>query len=544
MHAPPHAASRLCPSVPRPFAAFAATLAAVAAVGASACSDTPTAPTSTAAVAALPSFSTATWQGTNSSASVSSRLSPSQCVSALNGGTTPGTKVVVSTCTGGPEQQFVWNASGEIRNGALCVDASGGQGNNGDHVILYGCNGGQNQQWTGTTAGQIIGMNGRCLDIPGSSTVDGTQLIIWNCHGTQNESWDEHTITTAAPVPTPVVTATTGTRAQVLAFMAASNLASVSAIQAKGGAYAKYESDFVTYANRHWASDSTSFDANFYDRAMIYYVWWARTGNATYLDRANKLAIQARTDIESWNYYPMTYNLMLDGVALHALVTGDQRSAAAVAKVADNLANPHGWFSYVAGHVGDAEGDSRNSARILNGVLDAQLLQVNSPAGYSYAALLPDLETRILGTQSADGAYRWPNQCNFDKPFMTGMLNDALIRYYTSFQADPQIVSAVQKSVDYLWAHDWVPGDQGFRYIGSPNGCSNPSSGGTGGATDDLNNLISSGFAFVAKQTGDASYFTKADAVFSGGVYNAWITGTKQFNQEYTASYRYLALRF
>ena len=498
------------------------------------------------AVVPSPSASPAPSTAVVPAAPITSRLSPTQCMDALGGGSTPGTKVGIYTCNSGASQQFAWTTTGEIHHGSLCVDASGGAGNNGDRIILYTCNGGANQHWSPSASGQIRGINGRCIDIPASNTKNSTQLIIYDCNGGVNQSWDGPAISAAIAAASvsgsrtqPIVS-----RSAVLDFMAAAGLPGVNSVQAKGGAFGKYETDFTHYADYQWGIDSTSFGANFYDRAMIYYVWWARTGNATYLDRANKLAVQARTDIESWNYYPLTYNLMLDGVALHALVTGDARSALTVAKVADNLANPHGWFSYVAGHAGDAEGDSRNSARILNGVLDAQLLKVKSPAGYNYAALLPDLAHRIIGTQSADGAYRWPNQCNFDKPFMTGMLNEALIRYYTSFQADRQIVPAVQKAVDYMWAHDWVPADQGFRYIGSPNGCSNPSSGGTGGATADLNSLIVSGFAFVAKQTGDASYLTKGDAAFAGAVKSAWLPGPKQFNQAYTSSYRYLALRF
>ncbi|GJG86317.1 hypothetical protein tb265_14980 [Gemmatimonadetes bacterium T265] len=336
--------------------------------------------------------------------------------------------------------------------------------------------------------------------------------------------------------------AATGTAAQVLAFMAASNVPTVAALQARGGVYARYESDFVKYADSHWAGDSTSFDANFYDRAMIYYVWWARTGNATYLDRANKLALNARTYLENTNYTPPSYNMMIDGVALHALVTGDQRSATTVAKVADVMGNPNGWWAYVAGHLHDQDGDSRHSARVLSAVLDAYLLKVTSPRGYDYAAILPPLMARILTTQGRYGAFRWPGQCNYNKPFMSGMVDDALIRYHVSFQADARIVDAVKRSVDFMWTHDWVASKPGFRYLDAD--CSNTNSGGTGLPVSDLNNLISSGYAFVAQQTGDASYYAKGDAAFASGVYGAWITGSKQFNQEYTASYRFLSLRF
>ena len=513
-------------------------VAAVAALGVAGCSDLSTAPTTPAAVT-VPSLSMATWQGTGTAATITSRRSPSQCMDAWGFGTTNGTRVTLYTCTGASNQKFVWMPNGEIRNGSLCLDAAGNTGRNGDQVILWNCWGGPNQHWTATASGQIKGINGRCLEIPGGNTANGRSLGIWDCNGGTHQIWDEH----VAPVLTaPVIATAPGSPAAVLAFMAATNVPSVASITARGGAYAKYEADFASYANTQWAADSTSFEANFYDRAMIYYVWWARTGNATYLDRATKLALVARTYIESQNFAPPTYNLMIDGVALHALVTGDQRSAMAVAKVADKMADPRGWYSYVAGHTGDGEGDSRNSARILTAVVDAYLLRAASPAGYNYGALLPDLESRILGTQASDGAYRWPNQCGYGKPFMTGMLNDALIRYYTSVQADSRIVPAVKRAVDFMWANDWVASSQGFRYLDAA--CNNPSSGGTGGPTPDLNNLITSGFAFVAKQTGDGSYADKADAAFAGAVNSAWLTGKKQFNQAYTSSFHYLAFRF
>jgi len=186
------------------------------------------------------------------------------------------------------------------------------------------------------------------------------------------------------------------------------------------------------------------------------------------------------------------------------------------------------------------DGDSRNSARVLGAVLDGYLLKVASPAGYNYGALLPNLMSRILGTQGADGAYRWPNQCGNNKPFMAGMVDESLIRYYTSFQADARIVSTVKRAVDYMWNVDWVASSSQFKYMDAD--CATTGEG--SGPNADLNNMISSGFAFVARQTGDASYYTKGDAAFAGGVYGAWLYGTKQFNQEYTASYRFLSLRF
>jgi hypothetical protein len=303
--------------------------------------------------------------------------------------------------------------------------------------------------------------------------------------------------------------------------------------------WAKYEADFASYAESHWTSEGADFaNADYYDRAMIYYVWWARTGNATYLDRANQLAINARTYIESVNYSPQPYMLMIDGVALHALITGDQRSLATVGKVADALGGSSSSWLHAVSDTTDVNGDGRTQARALTAVLDAWYIKAPSAQGNDWANRLRDLLGKILATQSPAGGWHWQNQCYQSLPYMTGMVDDALIRYHTTFEADARIVPSVKRAVDYLWANDWLPQSQAFTYIAAA--CKDV----TPGASPDLNNMIVSGFGFVARQTGDASYYTKGDAIFSGSVYGNWLVGTKQFNEEYTTSHRYLGLRW
>jgi hypothetical protein len=313
----------------------------------------------------------------------------------------------------------------------------------------------------------------------------------------------------------------------------------VAAQQARGGVWARYEQDFSTFAEQHWRwAGADNYSANFYDRAMIYYVWWARTGHAPYLERAHQLALNHRAYIEAQSFNPQPFNLMVDGVVLHALLTGDARSATAVQRVAEQYTTPGTYWATVVGNVAEPDLDGRSQARVLGAALGAWYL---APAGASrdaWAARLRPLLTKLLATQGADGAYRFRNQCGQSKPFMTGMMNEALIRYHSLFEADARITPAVQRAVDYLWAHDWVPAASGFRYIGNWCNGDNPE------PTADLNNLIVTGFGFVAKMTGDASYVTRGDAVFTGAVQGAWLTGTKQFNQQYTSSYRYLGLRF
>jgi hypothetical protein len=120
---------------------------------------------------------------------------------------------------------------------------------------------------------------------------------------------------------------------------------------------------------------------------------------------------------------------------------------------------------------------------------------------------------------------------------MVGLLNDALISYYTYFNPDPRILPAVQKSADYMWAHDWDSAAQAFVYLGGP--C-------TGGGREpapDLNNLVVNGFGWIYQRTRDPAYRDRGDQIFAGAVAKAWLDGSKQFNQQYTSSFRYLAYR-
>ncbi len=59
----------------------------------------------------------------------------------------------------------------------------------------------------------------------------------------------------------------------------------------------------------------------------------------------------------------------------------------------------------------------------------------------------------------------------------------------------------------------------------------------------ELNMLIAPVYAWLYHQTGDATYRTRGDDVFRGGVVGAWLDGAKQFNQNYRWSFAYVAWR-
>ncbi|WP_204985753.1 hypothetical protein, partial [Microvirga pakistanensis] len=289
----------------------------------------------------------------------------------------------------------------------------------------------------------------------------------------------------------------------------------------------------MKYAAQHWSLEGSAWDeANYYDRAEIFYNWYNRTGDSSYLTKANALAVDYRDDyLKANDYAPSAHWSQIAGVALHYVATGDEASRTAVGRVADNFA-----VEYYVANLGNlnAEMDNRIQARTLEAFLYAKKIDAPSAAGHNWDSLLQSSLEKILAAQGADGGYHFAQ--GGVVPFMTGILNDTLIDYYTNYKADPRILTAVKKSLDYLWSHTWDEASQSFLYVEKPN-----SFGEVPEPAPDLNNMITSGFGWVYKMTGDVTYKQRGDQVFAGGVNGSWLEGSKQFNEQYTSSLKYLA---
>lgn len=300
----------------------------------------------------------------------------------------------------------------------------------------------------------------------------------------------------------------------------------------------RYETDFQKYADIHWKSAGADWTENYYDRALIYYAWWARSGNVEYWKRATALAVNYRRDyLEANDYATSAHWSQIEGLELHYLLTGDEASRIAIGRMGDVFNVP-----YYMDNLDNlaAVMDNRIQARVLMAFLTSWRINAASQKGSKWATLLPQALTDILVTQDAEGAYRFTrtdNQCGHNKPWMVGLLNDALIKYHAHFNADARIPTAIQKSADYMWAHDWDSAAQAFVYLDGPCPADD------GGPAPDLNNLTVNGFAWTYQRTGNQAYRSRADQIFAGGVANAWLEGSKQFNQNYTSSYRYLSYR-
>lgn len=294
----------------------------------------------------------------------------------------------------------------------------------------------------------------------------------------------------------------------------------------------------MTFAERHWTRDGADWGkGNYYDRAYIYYAAWVRTANPEYWRRGTEMALDYRRRyLEANEYKASAHWAMLEGVAAHYELTGDDSSRIAIGRVADQMAAPY----YVA-NLQDpaAEMDNRMQARVLLSFVLAHSLQAPSQENHNWDERARDALTKILASQAPDGAYRKKqvNQCNQNKPFMVGLTNAAFIRYHERFAPDRRILPAVKKSLDYMWRKDWRPRERAFVYLGGP--CN-----GEGvGVSPDLNNLLITGYAWYAAQSGDDAYRSRADQIFEGAAAGSWLDGSKQFNQQYLAAHNYIGYR-
>lgn len=79
----------------------------------------------------------------------------------------------------------------ELHHGSMCLNAKG-NGRSGSKLILWSCNGAPNEIFIHRSNGEMVEKaNGYkfCIDDPGYSTRNGTQLIVYTCHNTPNQHW-------------------------------------------------------------------------------------------------------------------------------------------------------------------------------------------------------------------------------------------------------------------------------------------------------------------------------------------------------------------
>jgi hypothetical protein len=326
---------------------------------------------------------------------------------------------------------------------------------------------------------------------------------------------------------------------------------------ALGGPYAAYEPEFEKWAEYHWTAAGPVFDPeDYYDRALVYYAAWVRTGNPAYLDRAHQHVTRYRDDYLVPNKYGATPHwCFVEGLACHAIdptVTPEEqaKSREAVRQLALYLRPAYGDPAIKGNLWLQGYFDARIAGRTLQAYLFAHLLGLDStdtdpnrswqtPATWS--ELMTALVPSVLGMQGADGAIRPESYCGHQANFSTCILLEVLIQYHRFITPDPRIVDFLVRAVAFLKTQ-WVPAEQRFLYLSGQcakdTGVGSDSTAGGG----DLIGLIVPPIAWVATMTGDPDTRAFAEDAFTALVPSGWPQGSKQFNQEFCCSYRAAAL--
>lgn len=161
---------------------------------------------------------------------------------------------------------------------------------------------------------------------------------------------------------------------------------------------------------------------------------------------------------------------MPSGIAAHFIINGDEASRTAVGRIADRFASDYNRANNWANLTDPYLSEGREQARALEAFTTAALINAPSAGGNDFRALATSLVEELVSDQRPDGSrpsYRSRDAAGnpLDKPFMNGLLNEAMINYYEQINPDPRIIAYVRANLDYMWANEWDPAAQAFQYL-------------------------------------------------------------------------------
>ena len=360
---------------------------------------------------------------------------------------------------------------------------------------------------------------------------------------------------TPTPTPPPAPVPVTGWRQAVDAMLGP--IPDCAQVRASSDpTIRQWLTNWETYEPKRWAADSMLWStANYYDRASIYYAMAAcyapsdSTRAALYLQRGHALARNYRDVYLGPNDGGVQHHWMqLEGLALHAVITGDAASARLVGRTA-SVALSHTYMTSRAfGDIGHADMENRIAQRAWLAALLAQRLGVpgKTQAVSDWPRWLDSVVVMTLRAQSPTTG-RWCYRCTpalvartFTAPFMDALLVDASLKYARWYPNGPQLQRlATMRRTTYAFLVDsTLRADSSFEYNHTPSSVE-----GGNGASPDLNLFHPANLYALYQETGDVRYRDAALLLFHKGVLAGWLGGTKQFNQAYYSSYRYVARR-
>jgi uncharacterized protein YjdB len=370
----------------------------------------------------------------------------------------------------------------------------------------------------------------------------------------------------------------------VAAFRLFGPAVSVADARAMGGAFAAFEADFALWSDRkfdalqdHISSGSSRdriLGADYYDRGYHHMAWFARSGDPEYLRRGAVYTFNHRYHyFESNKYAIAEFRWVLDGLAAHYWLTGDEESRVAVNQFARRAYGNNGdSWNWTRMRMCNYKGEARPVARALSAMAWAGRLGWSdvdwghAVRGYVDLVLAGGRNGNQWATDPNDyrnGAWIYTHPdfptgagCSVEyvANFMNAMMMDALIMVYDHVHPDPRIPGVVKRNLDYLRHTQWR-GPEGNR-LQITNGEPTPSfnyydvrlegSGGPSRAVD-LNGFYVHVFGWYGYHFGGAEYTHMANEAFAtlsrnpkDGRSGPWLTGDKQFNETYQKAWQHL----
>jgi SPP1 family predicted phage head-tail adaptor len=306
-----------------------------------------------------------------------------------------------------------------------------------------------------------------------------------------------------------------------------------------------YESNWNTNEAAQWIAFGPLWDPgnsiSGYDRAAILYAWYARTGNATYLDHAHQTVVNYRDSYVipalDAGSAPAEHWSQMEGLYLHWKLTGDVASKNAVIGTAAKFSQL--VFNGYVGTVG-SDVEPRIQTRVMLALWIAELIDPTNTLA-DWTSVLDGAIAQVLATLGDDGYAAFPSTCGGSLQYMQGMLYDFLGRLYDQrpkVAYNATILAKMTTWATWAWATQWRgPSDPSFNYISVD--CTD-----TGSPTSapDENGQILTTFGWLGKTTADSAWFTKGDQILAGMV-GADTELYRQFSQNYTSSYRYIGYK-
>ena len=281
----------------------------------------------------------------------------------------------------------------------------------------------------------------------------------------------------------------------------------------------------------------------YYDGIKVYYQIAEYTNDKSWLTGAktcrdwyrDKYIFGRPSHVDGWRMFP--HGLMLD-----YLKTGDDNDKKAVEIMEKNGAFSDRSIDYAKTSTYNLKSVelSREVAYNINVHVVAQALGVAS-----FSKQDPYIDIALghikiwndwMKSHSASFPYLSDGGKTGFQPFMAGLTCEALIRYYESKGADPykktEIIAAISELATLMWDAAFIKGQNTLYYESNRKG-----------PAPDLNLLICPLYGWLWHRTGDKGFIDKGDALFQGGIAGAYLSGGKQFSQNYRWSFDYVKWR-